>query len=345
MNLTRIYAAALRRARRKMNLYHRKHGDAVRWGVIGLGNMARVFADALNMNPASKLVAVASRSKDKAFAFASQYHVAKSYGNYEEMLADESLELDVVYIATPVKCHYEHIKLCLEAGKNVLCEKPIVLNAIQMEELMTLAAERGCLLMEGMWMKCLPTFRQARQMISDGKIGNTEIIRVDFYKREFLDPNRSVFNKDEGGGVLMDYGIYALSFALDFLGGEPDRLHYEVRRNAGGIDTDWIIVMSRDDIRAVVNISSDFNSASKATIIGSEGSIEWDSPFNRTNHIMRFNSLNQLQEEIEHEYSFFGYEFEIAHVRDCLNKGLKESDFVPLKSSLIALKVVDNLRK
>ena len=343
MRIKKITAAVERRLKRSLHVKANKVPDALRWGIIGLGNMAQVFADALNGNSSSILVSVASRSTEKANAFARRNGVANAYGSYEEMLADDSLKLDVVYIATPVKCHFEHIKMCLLAGKNVLCEKPIVCTSSELEELIALARQQRCFLMEGMWMKCLPVFRQAKQMIADGKIGRPELIRVDFYKRESIDPCRSVFNKKEGGGVLMDYGIYALSFAAEFLGGEPENLHYEVRKNAAGIDTDWSIVMSRGDIRAIVNISSDFNSASKATVIGSEGSIEWDSQFNRTNHIKRFDSLNQFKEGLAFEYSFDGYEFEIEHVGECLNKGLMESDVVSLESSMVAMKIVDSL--
>lgn len=345
MRIKMITTAIKRRLKRGLHVKAKKAPDAVRWGIIGLGNMAQVFADALNGNSSSMLVSVASRSTKKANAFARRNGVANSYGSYEEMLADESLKLDVVYIATPVKCHFEHIKMCLSSGKNVLCEKPIVCTSAELEELVSLARQQRCFLMEGMWMKCLPVFRQAKRMISDGMIGKVELIRVDFYKREVVDPKRSIFNKSEGGGVLMDYGIYALAFALDFLGGEPERLRYEVRKNNLGIDTDWSIVMSRGGTRSIVNISSNFNSASKATVVGAEGSIEWDAQFNRTNHIKRFNAQNQLQEEIRIEYDFDGYEYEISHVGECLNKGLKESDVVPLDSSIAALKIVDSLVK
>lgn len=345
MKIHKVISALERRVKRQLHIKAKKAPDAIKWGIIGLGNMAQVFADAMNGNSSSILTAVASRSKVKADAFARKNGVAHGYGSYEEMLADDSLGLDIIYIATPVKYHYDHIKMCLMAGKNVLCEKPIVSTLTELQELVSLARQNHSFLMEGMWMKCLPVFQQAKRMISDGKIGKIELIRVDFYKREVVDPKRSIFNKSEGGGVLMDYGIYALAFALDFLGGEPERLRYEVRKNNLGIDTDWSIVMSRGGTRSIVNISSNFNSASKATVVGAEGSIEWDAQFNRTNHIKRFNAQNQLQEEIRIEYDFDGYEYEISHVGECLNKGLKESDVVPLDSSIAALKIVDSLVK
>ena len=306
--------------------------------------MAEVFATTLDNDSGSKIVAVASRSETKAVAFAVRHGRPKAFGSYETMLSDPSLDLDIVYIATPAKYHAEHIRLCLEAGQNVLCEKPITTTSCDLEPLIKLARTKGLFLMEGMWMKTLPTFQQAKQMILDGKIGKTEMIRVDFYKREIVDYSRSIFNKSEGGGVLMDYGIYALAFAIDFLGGEPESIRYEVRKNNEGIDTDWSIVMNHGNIRVVVNISSDFNSVSKATVIGSNGSIEWEAQFNRTNHIKRFNAQNKLQEEVLFRYKYEGYEYEVEHVSDCLKKNLFESDIVPLECSMKVMKVVDMLK-
>ena len=129
----------------------------ISFGIIGLGAMASVFCDAVSKSPFAKVEAVASRSLEKAQAFVLKKNVAKYYGSYNDMIEDEGLKLDVIYIATPIFCHYELIKLCIGAHKNVLCEKPIVTNAREFEELQRLAEEAHCFLMEGMWMKCLPT--------------------------------------------------------------------------------------------------------------------------------------------------------------------------------------------
>jgi hypothetical protein len=128
---------------------------AVRWGILGLGQMAHTFAKALNCVPGAELVAVASRSVAKAQAFAAKHSVRHSFGNYADMLRADNVPVDVVYVSTPVDCHYDHTKMCLQMGKNVLCEKPITLNAEQCESLTELAGANGTFLMEGMWMKCL----------------------------------------------------------------------------------------------------------------------------------------------------------------------------------------------
>ena len=325
--------------------YPGKNPDAVRWAIVGLGNMAEVFASALDVDKQSRIVGVASRSLSKAQKFASRHGRGRAYGSYQEMLSDPGLNADVIYIATPARLHAEHIRMCLESGKNVLCEKPIGLNGSDLEPLMTLAKERGLFLMEGMWMKCLPTFRKAKQWLEDGRIGNLELVRVDFYKREFIDTDLAIFNEKEGGGVLGDFGIYALAFMTSFLGGVPELIRKEKRNSFANIDADWQIFAARNGVRAFVNLSSNFNGSSKAALIGSKGSIEWDSQFNRTNRIVLYNERGVPQEVFEAGYKSQGFEFEIEEVNRCLKNGLRQSESVSLAESLASVQVMDELRK
>lgn len=323
--------------------YPQKSEKAIRWGIIGLGNMAEVFAAALDNEVDSRIAAVASRSIDKATAFARRHGHARTYGSYEEMLADDALSLDVVYIATPAKYHAEHIRLCLEAGMNVLCEKPITLNSDELRELRLMAAEKCLFLMEGMWMKCLPSFRKAQQWLNEGKIGALQLVKVDFYKREFINPKQTIFNAAEGGGVLHDFGIYAIAFATFFLGGIPDIVRKEVRESSFGIDADWQIFAKRGGVKAFVSLSSNFKGASKAALIGTEGVIEWDAQFNRTNRIVRYDVAGKCQEEIVVDYKSDGFEYEIQEVNRCIREKQLQSTVVPLTESEDAMAFMDML--
>ncbi len=335
-NISRLYGSIERKLRRKLNIYPHKIGKPLRWGIIGLGNMAQVFADAINMTKDAILVAVASRSKEKASVFASNNHASYSYGSYEEMLADDSLHLDVVYIATPVKYHYEHIKLCLEAGKNVLCEKPICFDSWQLEELMRITKIRDCFLMEGMWTKCLPTFLKARDWVKEGKIGRLELIRANLYKRELVNPKLKIFNVGERGGVLYDYGVYALAFVQAFMG-KPNVKSIGRRNSAYCVDSDWQILLEQNGIEAFVSLSSDFASSSKAALIGNEGTIEFESQFNRTNIVSLYAKDGNLIERSKFNYNSEGFEYEILHVGNMIREGKKQSDFCPLSDSLEVL--------
>lgn len=342
MNTGLIISAIRRRIRRQLHLKAHKETGALRWGIIGLGNMAQVFADALNGNSGSVLVAVASRTKEKALRFAKRNGVENAYASYEEMLSDDSLNLDVIYIATPVNCHYEHIKLCLNAGKNVLCEKPVTEATSEFLELVALARERHCFFMEGMWMKCLPSFQQAKRWLNDGKIGNLNLIRADLYKREHIRENLTIFNAQLGGGVLRDFGVYAIAFAETFIG-YPDEIVGQSLFSQYGVDADWQIYMRQGDIRAFINLSSGFGSASKAVLNGDCGSVEFDSQFNRTNTVSLYSKDGTLIETRKFHYSFDGFEYEINHVNNMIRSGCIESDTVTLNDTADVLRIIDRL--
>src|SRR3954447_9203684 len=140
-----------------------------RWGILGPGRIARDFARDLSLVPGAELAAVGSRSLPRATAFARELGFASAYGSYEELLADESV--DAVYVASPHALHVAQVTAALEAGKHVLCEKPITLRASDAEELFDLAGRRGRLLMEGMWTACHPVVRAVRQRLGEHAFG------------------------------------------------------------------------------------------------------------------------------------------------------------------------------
>lgn len=321
----------------------KKNPAPIKWGIIGLGSMAEKFSTAIDGNKDGIVYSVASRSLKKAKSFAARHGNCKAYGSYDDMLKDTSANIDVIYIATPVVHHCENIKQCLIAGKNVLCEKPITSDSAQLKELIELAKEKNCFLMEGMWMKCLPTFRKAIEWINGGKIGEVELIKVDFYKKEFIKPDLTIFNAIEGGGVLKDYGAYAISFMTFFLKGIPQTLQYSKRISSFGIDSDWQIYAQNNNVKAFINLSSNFSSHSKAAVIGEKGSIEWNSQFNRTNKITLFDANGNKIEEFAIKYKYDGFEYEVDEVTRCIKRKESESQMVPLCESLDTLTVIDHL--
>lgn len=333
---------ALRRRLMRIHFFRvKKNANPIRWGIIGLGNMAEVFSTAIDGNRDGVVYAVASRNKEKAISFGKRHDCSNTFGSYDEMLHNESLNIDVVYIATPVKYHYENIKQCLMAGKNVLCEKPICSSASQLEELIALAKEKDCFLMEGMWTKCLPSFCKGKEW--ESRIGKKELVKVDFYKRELIRPDRIIYDSTEGGGVLKDYGVYAISFATSFLGGMPTEIIAHSRTSFFNIDSDWQIYAEKNDVQAYVSLSSDFGSLSKASIVGSEGTIEWNSQFNRTNIITLYDKEGKEQEKFVSYYEFEGFEYEVDEVQKCIRHGKKESELVSLQESLNTLRFIDQI--
>ena len=321
----------------------KKNENPLRWGIIGLGYMAETFSCAIDGSKDDVVYAVASRSLDKAKAFAKNHGGCRAYGSYEDMVNDKSLDLDIIYIATPVKYHYEHVKLCLEAGKNVLCEKPITSTLEQLDELMELAKKHNCFLMEGMWMKCLPTFQKACQWINEGKIGDIELVRVDFYKREQIRAGHAIYNSQEGGGVLRDFGVYAIAFMEHFLGGYPDELASKSRISSHGIDADWQITAKKKNVQAFVNLSSNFGSLSKAVVIGRKGFVEWNSQFNRTNTVTLYDANGVHVETFATNYEYEGFEYEIKEVHKCIREGKKESNIATLAGTRNTMQIINTL--
>ena len=305
--------------------------------------MAETFSCAIDGSKDDMVYAVASRSLDKAKAFAKNHGGCRAYGSYDDMVNDKSLDLDIIYIATPVKYHYEHVKLCLEAGKNVLCEKPITSTLEQLNELMELAKKHNCFLMEGMWMKCLPSFQKACQWINKGKIGDVELVRVDFYKREHIRAGHAIYNAQEGGGVLRDFGVYAIAFMEHFLGGYPDAIAANKRISIHGIDADWNIVAEKNGVRAFVNLSANFGASSKAEVIGTNGFIEWDAQFNRTNRVVLYDANGIMVEDYIAEYNFEGFEYEVKEVNKCIHADALSSKIANLNNSHNVLRIIENI--
>ena len=343
--ISRIWNRAKKEWRKTPFGRTKKSANPLRWGVIGLGYMAETFSCAIDGSQDDVVYAVASRSLDKARAFAKSHGGCMAYGSYEDMVNDEDLNLDVIYIATPVKYHYEHVKLCLEAGKNVLCEKPITSTLEEFEALTKIAREHDCFFMEGMWMKCLPTFQKACQWIDEGKIGDVELVRVDFYKREHIREVHAIYNANEGGGVLRDFGVYAIAFMEHFLGGMPECISGEYRVSVHGIDADWQILAEKNGVKAMVNLSSNFGSLSKAAVIGKSGFIEWDSQFNRTRRVVLYDVKGQRVESFVASYRHEGFEYEVNEVHRCIRGGKKDSTVSPLEGTYNTMQIMERLKR
>jgi predicted dehydrogenase len=342
------------RATNKLSYVQSKHAKRIseskdgsvpiNWALMGLGNMAKTCAKALNTTPGARIIAVASRSKDKSEQFAKKYGCPHAYGSYDSMLEDDELHIDIVYIATPVFCHYENIKTALMHGKNVLCEKPIVIKSEELEELRELAKSKSLLLVEGMWMLYLPTFKTANKWISEGKIGCVQGIRVDLSKREAIDYKNSKYSTKEGGGVLLDYGIYPIAFAAYFMNSDISVSYVKAIQHKEGFDKDWTIVLDDDNISATITISSDFDGSRKAVIIGDLGSVVWASQFNRTNTISLYNSEGQMIKTDSYKYIADGLEFEINEIQECLREKKTETHTVPLNVSKRILSIMESLK-
>ncbi|EPA8155929.1 Gfo/Idh/MocA family oxidoreductase [Enterococcus hirae] len=263
------------------------------WGIIGLGNIAHEFAEHFDQET-SELAAVASRTIDKAEAFAQRYHIPKAYGSYQEMLNDQ--EIDIIYIAVPNRQHSQHIMEALAANKHVLCEKAITMNKKELTEAMKLAEEKNLVLAEAMTIFNMPLYQQLRSLIDTNKLGALKMIQAPFGSYKDPDPTNHFFNPELAGGALLDIGTYAVSFARFFLSSQPEVIASTMVPFETGVDEQSVTILrNKENELATISLTfqakmpkvgivafeegyitiTDYPRADRAEIIFNDGTKEW----------------------------------------------------------------------
>lgn len=311
------------------------------WGIIGTGRIARSFAEALKGCEDSVLYAVGSRSIEKAEAFAGEFGFEKSYGSYGELAADDNI--DAVYIATPMASHFADAMLCIQNGRNVLCEKSIALNADQCSRMISAAQEKDVFFMEAMWMKCRPTYLKALEWINSGAIGRVRYISADFCCFVPYSPGDRLFDPGCGGGALLDLGVYPITLAADVLGDSPDEI-ISLANIVHGVDMSNSITLKYKDSAAVLRSGFEMQTSSKALISGDNGTIVFEGQFHCTEEITLYDRSGSLTEHSVLPVLINGYEYEIMEVQRCIAGGLKESPLVKHSSTLAVMKIMDKCR-
>jgi dihydrodiol dehydrogenase / D-xylose 1-dehydrogenase (NADP) len=316
--------------------------DSIRWGILGTGRIGREFAAGLRDTPNAETLAVGSRTEDSARDFASSFRIARYYGSYAELVSDP--DVDVIYVATPHPLHAENVALCLEAGKHVLCEKPMTVNAAQAERLIALAQDNGLFLMEGMWTRFFPLMERVRHLISSGAIGEPRLLHVDFGFRAPFDPLQRLFNPDLGGGALLDVGVYCVSLS-SMIFGPPDRVAGLAHLGETGVDEQSAAILEHGDgCISTICIAIRTATPQEAVISGTEGMIrihpEWWKPDTLT--LSRPDNEN---ETINAPYIGNGFPHEAADVMRCIRTGALESDVMPLRETLGIARTMDDLRR
>jgi len=312
-----------------------------RWGIIGLGNIAQRFASDLNCVKGGELYAVASRSGDKAKTFAEKNNAQAYYDSYLALAKDPNVE--VVYIATPHVYHAEHTLMCLKHNKAVLCEKPIAMNAHQFKTMEDAAKANRCFLMEGLWTNFMPHLQKVYELSQQKTYGRCLKVEADFsFKAEF-DPSKRLFNKDLGGGALLDIGIYPVYLALKLLG-LPDGIEASCEYSSTGVDVSNQIDFSYSN-GASAELSSSFlkTTPSKAKVYFEQATVELGSRFHETDQLSIKTKTDT--QSLDFNYPDNGYQFEIIHTQNCLDHRRLESDEMPLKSSFELISTLDKIRK
>ncbi|KAI9473750.1 MAG: hypothetical protein EXX96DRAFT_641028 [Benjaminiella poitrasii] len=184
----------------------------LKWGIIGTGNIAHVFAKALQISKSGELVAVGSRSVDTARKFAQEFNIKHCFASYSELLASE--EIDVIYISTPHPQHYELALAAAKAKKHMLIEKPMAMNESQVRHIFQVAKANNTFVMEAYMYRCHPQTLKLVELIQSGLIGKVKLIRANFsFDGRPLSPTSRLWRNELGGGAILDIGGYPMSFA------------------------------------------------------------------------------------------------------------------------------------
>jgi predicted dehydrogenase len=251
----------------------------VRWGIAGTGRIASLFAVGLARAPGAELVAVASRTPERASAFAERFGVRRSHGGYEALAADP--DVDIVYVATPNAEHKAHSLLFLEAGKAVLCEKPFALDAHETRQVVALARRKGLFCMEAMWTRFLPAVTELVERVRAGAIGETCAATIELGHPIAPSPSHALFDPARGGGALLDLGVYSVSLALLLLG--PVReVQSQVTFGPTGVDEHVTAMLAHAGGRqSVVTASIRSQLSNRASVSGTDGWAQLHEPLYR----------------------------------------------------------------
>ena len=313
----------------------------VRWGILATGKIAGAFASNLALLPDAEIAAVASRRPESAQEFAREHGAARAYGSYAELVADP--DVDVVYVATPHALHKENVLMAFEAGKPVLCEKALTLNARDAEELVAVAREKGLFFMEAMWMRCNPVVRRLQQLTASGALGRIQQVRADLGFVVDKPETDRMFAPELGGGALLDMGIYPLTFAWLFLG-EPEQVEAAATMSPSGIDLNIAISLGYAS-GAVASLSSTMTAWSPrtASIATDTGRIDLGDAFHHATSATW--TAGDTTEEFHEDVIGTGLANEAVEVTRCLRNGETESPLVPLDETVALLRLMDTIRE
>ncbi|MFD3574634.1 Gfo/Idh/MocA family protein [Streptomyces sp. NPDC058644] len=317
----------------------------MRWGILATGGIAASFTANLLDMPDAEVVAVASRTEASAKAFADRFGIPRAYGEWGALAEDEGV--DVVYVATPHASHRAAAGLCLEAGRAVLCEKAFALNAREAQELVTLARRRGLFLMEAMWMYCNPLIRRMKALVDDGAIGEVRTVQADFGLAGPFPPSHRLRDPEQGGGSLLDLGVYPVSFAQLLLG-EPSGVSARATLSDEGVDLQTGMLLSWESgAHALLHCSINAGTPVTASVTGSRGRIDLPNGFFFPERFVLHRDGRDPEEftAVPEHGPRDSLKHEAAEVMHRLRAGDTESPLVPLDGTLAVMRTLDAVRE
>lgn len=311
-------------------------------GFLGCGKMAAKMAKFIKDLDGCDLDGCAARDFSRANDFKENYGFNKAYSNYEDLLNDKDIEL--VYISTVTKTHYELIKLCLMHNKNILCEKPFCVNSIESREVIELAKKRNLYLAEAIWTRYMPVRKATQEIIDSGIIGKPYLYIASIgyaidTKERMQDPI--------GGGVLLDCGVYPLNFVL--MNTKEDVINVDanaVLTSSGVDETDIVWLNMTNNVQAVIYCTMKSNIDCVGYIYGDKGFIK----FNNVNLPTKVEVYNnerppKVIQTLTFEHKCGGYEYQWLEAIKQIKSNNKDSISMPLSETQKVMEIFDEIRK
>lgn len=309
------------------------------WGILSTGVIARTFAEtARRMGEEVTLYAVASRSQESADAFADQYGIPVRYASAEALAKDPNV--DIVYIATPHSAHDEGLRLMIENGKPVLCEKSFTTDAQQAREIFALAKEKNVFVMEAFWTKLCPVYREVERVLASGAIGGIRAVTAQYGYTTAREARK--FDPRMAGGTLLDIGVYAIGFACMMMGYDMDSVQSNLVMNGVGTDAIDAIILRRGDAVASLTCAIGAQIPTVGAVYGTKGRIEIPE-FKNPQRVTVY-ADGQEPKVLTHPFDVNGYEYEIREAMACVAASRAQSDVITPAQTIAVMEIMDQVR-
>ncbi|TFD91344.1 Gfo/Idh/MocA family protein [Cryobacterium serini] len=316
--------------------------DLIRWGILATGGIAHLFTSDLVQN-GHTVQAVGSRSQASADAFAAEFGIPTAHASYEALIDDPGV--DVIYVSTPHPFHAEHAAAALNAGKHVLIEKPIALNAREARQIVDLAASRNLLVLEAMWTRFLPHMVRIREILSAGTLGDVRSLLADHTQDLPDDPEHRINSLALGGGALLDLGVYPVNFAHAVFGA-PETILASASFKATGADAQVATIFRYEGGQIATTFSaSDTLGPTRASIVGTEGRIDIDAVWYAPTGFRVLDNVGTVLETfVSTGFTGRGMHFEAVEAEALIRAGRFSSDIMPAEESVAIMHTLDAIR-
>jgi len=316
--------------------------DKFRWAIFGASNIANKFCNAVSFIPEAEVVAVANRTLSRCQDFASRNNIPGVYDNFEELL--DQVHPDAVYIAVVQNAHKDLIKLCVDKGVPVLCEKAMYLNKKDCEEGTAYARSKKVFLMEAMWSRFLPPVVKAKEWLKEGCIGDLCLIDFAIGFNAPSHPGNRFFEKANGASTAWDLSVYGYMMSDFFTETKPVSMKCDALYNEEGVDTTNNIALNYGKVTSNVKTSFTTRIKEEMTLYGNKGRIVIPSPHFATECILYNNDFEEA-DRFKDTVTPNGFYYEVKEAMECIKAGKLESSVVPHSLSIASCEMYDLIIK